>query len=181
MAVLSHRLKKAGHRTSLFGYHVLLEPLDAVAARFGDRVARVMAEDRARAPGTEPAPPPYAVVGHSLGGIVTRMASPDLPPGLTRLVLLASPTRPPATARALRGNALFRAIARDAGRSLATGAFFEALPRPRSPPWSSPAPGAPGAPASSSTASSTTASSGSPRSTWKAPPSSWSTASTPSS
>lgn len=130
MVVLSHRLKKAGHRTTLFGYHVLFESLDDIAGRFGDRVARVMAEDRAAAPGREPSPPPYAVVGHSLGGIVARMASPELPPGLVRLVLLASPARPTATARALRDNALFRAIARDAGQSLATGAFFESLPRP---------------------------------------------------
>lgn len=128
MAVLAHRLKKAGHRPSLFGYHVLFDSLDGIAGRFRDRVARVVAEDLAA--GDAGTPPPYAVIGHSLGGVVARMAAPGLPPGLARLVLLASPARPPATARALRENPLFRAIARDAGQRLCAGGFFEALPRP---------------------------------------------------
>lgn len=123
MAVLAHRLKKAGHRPSLFGYHVLWQSLDGIAGRFRDRVGRVMAEE----------PGAYAIVGHSLGGIVARMAAPELPPGLSRLVLLASPARPPATARALRDNPLFRTIARDAGQRLATSVFFESLPRPEVP------------------------------------------------
>jgi pimeloyl-ACP methyl ester carboxylesterase len=130
MAVLAHRLKKAGHRPSLFGYHVLFHSLDGIAERLRDRVARVTAEDLARAGGE---PRPYAVIGHSLGGVVARMAAPELPPGLARLVLLASPARPPATARALRENPVFRAIARDAGQRLCAGDFFDALPRPEVP------------------------------------------------
>ncbi|HSL81197.1 MAG TPA: alpha/beta fold hydrolase, partial [Thermoanaerobaculia bacterium] len=107
MAVLAHRLKKAGHRPSLFGYHVLLDSLDRIAGRFRDRVARVTAEDLAAGDAEDAGEPPaYAVVGHSLGGVVARMAAPGLPPGLARLVLLASPARPPATARALRENPL---------------------------------------------------------------------------
>ena len=125
MAVLAHRLKKAGHHPSLFGYHVLIHPLDEIAERFEDRVCRVLAAD---GPGS-----PFAVVGHSLGGVVARMAAPRLPPGLARLVLLASPARPPATALALEGNRLFRRLTRDAGERLRDPAFFDALPRPEVP------------------------------------------------
>ena len=129
MAVLAHRLKKAGHRPSLFGYQVILQPLSGIAGRLRDRVCRVLAEDLAR----EGGPTPYAIVGHSLGGVVARMAFPELPPGLCRLVLLASPARPPATALALEGNRLFRRLTRDAGERLRDPAFFEALPRPEVP------------------------------------------------
>lgn len=125
MAVLAHRLKQAGHRPSLFGYHVLFQSLDEIAGRFRDRVCRVLAED---GPGA-----PFAVVGHSLGGVVARLAAPGLPPGLARLVLLAAPARPPASALALEGNAVFRRLTRDAGECLRDPAFFEALPRPEVP------------------------------------------------
>jgi len=125
MAVLAYRLEKAGHRPSLFGYHVLVQPLDEIAERFQDRVCRVLAAD---GPGS-----PFAVVGHSLGGVVARLASPRLPPGLDCLVLLASPARPPASALALEGNRLFRRLTRDAGERLRDPAFFEALPRPEVP------------------------------------------------
>jgi pimeloyl-ACP methyl ester carboxylesterase len=125
MAVLAHRLERAGHRPNLFGYHVLVQSLDEIAARFRDRVRRVVAGD---GPGAT-----FAIVGHSLGGVVARMAGPQLPPGLARLVLLASPARPPATALALEANPLFRHLARDAGRRLRDPAFFESLPRPQVP------------------------------------------------
>lgn len=130
MAVLSHRLKRAGHRPSLFGYQVLTRSIDDVVERFGHRVARVLAADRARA---ATAVVPYAIIGHSLGGIVARLACPDLPPGLERLVLLAPPNRPPAIAAALSGNLLFRAVTGDAGRSLVDPGFFARLEPPEVP------------------------------------------------
>jgi pimeloyl-ACP methyl ester carboxylesterase len=129
MAVLAHRLKKAGHRPSLFGYQILLHPLGGIAERLRDRVCRVLAGDLTR----EGGPVPYAIVGHSLGGVVARMAGPELPPGLCRLVLLASPARPPATALALERNRLFHRLTRDAGERLRDPAFFAALPRPEVP------------------------------------------------
>lgn len=130
MAVLSHRLKRAGHRPTSFGYQVLTRSVDEIVERFHDRVERVLAGDRAR---DATAVVPYAVVGHSLGGIVARLAGPDLPPGLRRVVLLAPPNHPPAIAAALARNLLFRAITRDAGRSLADPEFFARLPPPAVP------------------------------------------------
>lgn len=130
MAVLSHRLKRAGHRPALFGYQVLTRSVDDVVERFRARVERVLAEDRAR---DATAIVPFAVVGHSLGGLVARLAAPDLPPGLRKVVLLAPPNQPPAIAAALAENRLFRTLARDAGRSLTQAEFFARLPPPEVP------------------------------------------------
>jgi pimeloyl-ACP methyl ester carboxylesterase len=130
MAVLSHRLKRSGHRCTLFGYHVFARSVDEIVESFRERVQRVLAEDRARDP---TAVVPYAVVGHSLGGIVARVAAPDLPPGLECMVLLAPPNRPPALAAALAGNPLFRLFTRDAGRRLNDPDFFARIPEPTVP------------------------------------------------
>lgn len=130
MSVLAYRLRRAGHRPASFGYQVLTRSVDGVVERFRGRVERVLAEDRAR---DATAIVPYALVGHSLGGLVARLAAPDLPPGLRRLVLLAPPNRPPAIAAALAKNLLFRAVTRDAGRQLTESSFFGRLPAPEVP------------------------------------------------
>lgn len=130
MAILAHRLKEAGHRPSFYGYQVLTRPLEEVAARFRRRAERVLARDRAR---ERSAVVPYAIVGHSLGNVVTRIASPELPPGLDRFVMIAPPNRPPAVAQALSANPIFRAASRDAGRKLTDAEFFESLPKPSVP------------------------------------------------
>lgn len=127
MSILAHRLKRGGHRPALFGYHVLTRSIDEIVAQFHERVERVLAEDRAR---DHTAAVPYAAVGHSLGGIVARLAAPDLPPGLERLILLAPPNHPPAIAAALQNNLLYRAFTRDAGQRLTDPEFFERLPPP---------------------------------------------------
>lgn len=130
MSVLAYRLKRAGHHPSSFGYQVLTRSVDEVVERFRGRVERVLAEDRARDATTIV---PYALVGHSLGGLVARLAAPDLPPGLRRIVLLAPPNRAPAIAATLAKNLLFRAVTRDAGRQLTEAAFFARLPAPEVP------------------------------------------------
>jgi len=122
LALLSARLRKAGHTTSSYGYLVTRDPLDVIATRFVEHIDRQggVADD-------------FAVVGHSLGTIVTRMALPRLS-GLRRFVMLAPPNQPPALARLLSTNPVFRALTRDAGRRLAdaTG-FYPSLPVPQMP------------------------------------------------
>lgn len=127
MAVLAHRLKKAGHRPTFYGYQVLLRTLDDIAERFADKADRVLARDRAR---ERSAVVPYAVVGHSLGNVITRLASPELPSGLERFVMIAPPNRVPAVARALSDNPVFRAASKDAGKMLTDEEFFARLPKP---------------------------------------------------
>lgn len=126
MSILAYRLRRAGHQTTSFGYHTLVEDVDAMAARLARRVTAVLAKD---GDGGEQ-PVPYAVVGHSLGNVITRLASPDLPPGFARFIMLAPPNQPPVVAAALKENFLFRLITRDAGRKLTDPDFFAQLPQP---------------------------------------------------
>ncbi|MEM9557055.1 MAG: alpha/beta fold hydrolase [Acidobacteriota bacterium] len=125
MGLMALRLRLDGHRPNLFGYFVVREELDAIAERFRERVERVVAEDRAQGDAEG-----YCVVGHSLGCVITRMASPHLPQGFRRFVMLTPPNRPPAIARALADNKVFQALSRDAGRQLVDDGFFDTLPRP---------------------------------------------------
>ena len=94
--------------------------LDEIARRFTEHV-------RERATG------PYAIVGHSLGNVIVRMASPNLPPGLSRLAMLAPPNRVPRVATYFERHPLYRALTKDAGRRLADASFYDALPVPSVP------------------------------------------------
>lgn len=120
-------LRARGHRVSLFGYRVRRHPLAEICERFVDHVRYVM--------DTEPqgAGADYAVVGHSLGGVIARAASARLPDGLSRLVMLGPPNSSPALARAGRSSPLYVAMTRDAGKLLGEHAFYETLPVPAAP------------------------------------------------
>ena len=126
MWLLARRLKQAGYRPSLFGYAVTLASLDAIKDRLVERVRSAVAADD----GEDAEDRAYAIVGHSLGNLVARLASPELPAGLCGFAMLAPPSRPPVVVDTLKGNPLFRALTRDAGRRLADEAFFESLPLP---------------------------------------------------
>lgn len=130
MWVLDRRLRGAGYRPSLFGYLVTVRDLDDIAARFAAHVERVVAADAERDGGASPG---YAVVSHSLGGVITRLAGPRLPPGLACCVMLAPPNRPPTAARVLSENPVFRLFTQDAGKKIADSAFFAELPVPEAP------------------------------------------------
>lgn len=121
MWVLGQRLARAGHLPVHFGYSVTRNRLPEIVDLFVQRVeATLNSPDE-----------PFAVVGHSLGNIITRLAAPRLPPGFKRFVMLAPPNRSPVLARRLRSNPMFRLLARDTGQSLADEAFYEQIPVPR--------------------------------------------------
>ena len=121
LALLSTRLGRGGLSTSRFGYDVRTHALDEITTRFVAHVGE-------RASGEA-----YGIVGHSLGNVIARLASPRLPPGLRRIVMLAPPNRPPRLATLLRDRPMFRALARDAGQRLAYPAFYASLPVPTVP------------------------------------------------
>lgn len=140
MWLLAWRLRQAGHEPSLFGYAVSLTPLPEIAAKLKAHVEATLAADRAAleaergaAGEAPPEPLPYAVIGHSLGNLVTRLASPELPAGFCRFVQLAPPNHSPASARMLRDQAIFQAITQDAGHKLVDEGFFDTLPVPEVP------------------------------------------------
>lgn len=124
MWILDRRLKAAGYRPSLFGYFVLAEDLGDIAGRFRRHVERVLSQD-ALATGKTPE---YAVISHSLGGIITRVVSPELPPGFRAFVMLAPPNHPPSVVESI-DNPLFRLFTQDAGQKLRDPAFYDALPK----------------------------------------------------
>ena len=120
LLLLAMRLERAGIHTSRFGYSVMQHDLAAIAARFTEHV-------RERANG------PYAIIGHSLGNVIARLASPTLPAGLTKLAMLAPPNQPPRIATYFQTHPLYRALTKDAGQRLADRAFYDALPVPNVP------------------------------------------------
>lgn len=130
---LAVRLRMAGYQPSLFGYSVTFETLEAIAERFSAFVSKTVDEDR-RADGPESeVPVPYAVVGHSLGNIITRLALAGLPAGFERFVMLAPPNSSPAMARELQDHPLYQVITRDAGQKLCDEEFYDDLPVPTMP------------------------------------------------
>ena len=128
MALLGRRLRLAGHVTSSFGYLVSRQSLDDIVNRWVEHIERNLRPADDDDDGT------FAVVGHSLGNLITRKALPRLP-GLVRFVMLAPPNHPPAMARALERSPVFRALTQDAGTKLldVDVGFFAGLPVPTVP------------------------------------------------
>lgn len=117
---LAAALRRAGHATPFFGYSPTLETLPHIVGRLADRLRRLARAGR-----------PVGLVGHSLGGLLLRMALPLVPELVVkRLVMLGTPNRPPR----LAGHAIrwwpFRRLARDCGRLLACPETIPALPAP---------------------------------------------------
>lgn len=127
MALLGRRLRQAGHTTSSFGYLVSRQSIDAIADAWVAHIDRGTKDDGV------PDEEGFAVVGHSLGNIITRKALPRLP-GLRRFCMLAPPNHPPALARALERSPVFRALTQDAGKKLLDDDnFYAGLPVPTVP------------------------------------------------
>jgi hypothetical protein len=75
----------------------------------------------------------YAVLGHSLGGVLLRAALPGVQPQPEHLVMLGTPNRPPRLARRFRTWWPFWITGGDSGHRLGDPEFFAALPRPAVP------------------------------------------------
>jgi alpha-beta hydrolase superfamily lysophospholipase len=122
LAILGRHLSQRGHSVRYFGYAAFLEPFAQIVNRL---TATVRSSFQQR---------PYALIGHSLGGILARAALPalaDMPP--RHLVMLAPPNQPPLLAQHFHKHMLYRIITRDCGAKLANQAFYAALPRPAIP------------------------------------------------
>lgn len=122
-AYLARKLRKSGHQVSLFGYTVRNTSLDDIADRFVTHVRTVRDAEELEVPR-------YAIVAHSLGSVIARMASPRLPVGFDRFAMLAPPNQAPLLARRLRDVGVFRAMTGDAGQRLSDPEFFRTLPVP---------------------------------------------------
>lgn len=130
MAILAARLRRAGHDVSSFGYLVSRHSVDDIADQFRAHIERTLGPARESDGRPIFHHEPYAVVGHSLGNIITRLCAPTLPAGFSRFIMLAPPNRSPVLARALRENPLFKVLTKDGGQKLASPDFYERLPVP---------------------------------------------------
>lgn len=123
MRPLSAALQEAGFRTSIFGYQVRRESFEDIAQSFLHFVTRTLSEDEFD--GAE-----YAIVGHSLGNIITRHISAELPSGWQRFIMLAPPNQPAKLAQRLRHHPLFQGLTKSAGQNLGDPSFYAGLPVP---------------------------------------------------
>lgn len=111
-------MRKQGHRVSFFGYSVLL--------RGFEENARLLLEYlRKHQDGA-----PYGIVAHSLGGILTRFISEQLPPEFVKFIMLGPPNHPVVMAQRFVNNVLYDRLMGSSGRLLADEEFYQRLPIP---------------------------------------------------
>ena len=106
---LLRRLRRAGLRTSAFGYSAAFEDFSAIRNRLATSISLIASQGD------------YVVVGHSLGGVLLRAALNSLPPGTkvpAHVFLLGSPCQPARLAQRLTNNFLYRALTGDCGQLL---------------------------------------------------------------
>ena len=120
---LAPALRRAGHHTRFFAYSPTFEPLPRVVRRLTARLRKLARPGR-----------PVGLVGHSLGGLLLRIALPAVPElSVHRLVMLGTPNRPPRLAGWAWRRFPFRWFTRDCGRLLACPGSIPALPAPAVP------------------------------------------------
>jgi hypothetical protein len=122
LARLSRFLRRDGHQIERLGYLAAVESFDRILARVRQRLERLAGSGE-----------PYAVIGHSLGGLALRVALEGLDPAPAHFIMLATPNQPPRLARRLRRFWPYRLICGESGQLLAREDFFTRLPRPTAP------------------------------------------------
>jgi hypothetical protein len=119
MLRLGRKLRRAGHTVNLLGYSAAVEPFARIVLRLQERFARTAARG------------PYIVVGHSLGGLLTRAALGGQSSSFTgpsHLIMLGTPNRPPRQARRYGSLMAYRWINGECGQLLRQEDFFARLP-----------------------------------------------------
>lgn len=119
---LGRFLRHHGHLPVLVGYSATFERFDRIVARVHLHLATLAESGE-----------PYAVIAHSLGGIVARAALPGIASAPARLIFLGTPARPPQLAVHLAPRFAYRWLNGEAGQLLADEHFFASLPMPDAP------------------------------------------------
>ncbi|HEY9880469.1 MAG TPA: alpha/beta hydrolase [Leptolyngbyaceae cyanobacterium] len=119
---LEQRLRRAGYATEHFGYFAIAESFDSIVERLHLKLQQIAWQG------------PYAVVAHSLGGILTRAA---LALGQVRdpeqIVMLGTPNQPPRLALHAWRVPPFRWFTGQCGFKLTCTQFYGGLPMVQSP------------------------------------------------
>jgi alpha/beta hydrolase family protein len=119
---LARFLRQTGHRPESLGYVAAIEGFDRIRRRVRQRLETLARRGE-----------PYAVIGHSLGGLALRTAVSDLDPAPVHLIMLATPNQSPRLARRLYRFWPYRLACGESGQLLARQEFFAQLPLPRVP------------------------------------------------
>ena len=120
--MLVRRLRHWGYHTEHFSYAAIAQRYDAIVARLRDRLEGLAARGS------------YAVIGHSLGGILLRSALHGMsgtPP--RHFVMLGTPNQPPRLARMLGVSVAYRWLMGECGTKLTSSEFYARLPYPLTP------------------------------------------------
>ena len=120
MGRLARSLTRAGHDVHHVGYSAALERVDQIATRVRERLEACTSDGR-----------PCVAIGHSLGGVLVRLAlamDPPLAHPLRHLVMLGPPNQSPRLARRLQRFWPYRWVNGEAGQRLADPAFYAAMP-----------------------------------------------------
>lgn len=119
MRLLGARLEKLEYHVRYFRYYTRSEKFEDIVSRFVAWVNKTHAGQ------------PYAIVGHSMGGLIARAGLPALqqnPP--IHLILLASPNRPSRLTPFVRNNLIYQYLTTDCGQLVLTTDFYQRLPLP---------------------------------------------------
>jgi alpha-beta hydrolase superfamily lysophospholipase len=104
----------------MLGYVSAIESYQAIVDRVRRRLTAIAGQRK-----------PYAIIGHSLGGVIARAALGDWPRGMPLpccLILLGAPARAPLLAQRLHRHFLYRLVNGEPGQLLAQAEFFARLP-----------------------------------------------------
>lgn len=119
MRLLGFRLHRLGYHVCYFRYYTRIEKFSGIVKRLTDAIKKL------------PNDQPYALVGHSMGGLLARACLPSLrehPP--FHLILLASPNRPPQLAPYIKHNRIYKYLTNDCGQQALNAEFYNTLPKP---------------------------------------------------
>ena len=119
---LARFLRERGHHPERLGYVAAVEGFERIRRRVRHRLETLAASGE-----------PYAVIGHSLGGLALRAALTELEPAPVHLIMLATPNQSPRLARRLQRFWPYRLACGESGQLLAREDFFAQLPVPRVP------------------------------------------------
>jgi hypothetical protein len=120
--LLVRRLRGSGYQTELFGYAAVAQGYDVIVSRLVHRLERLAMAG------------PYAVIGHSLGGVLLRSALSHLTgPQPEHFLMLGTPNRPPRLAQILGVRWVYRRIMGECGVNLSSLQFYASLSVPRVP------------------------------------------------
>jgi hypothetical protein len=114
---LEWQLKQSGWETEQFGYAAFLQSYSEIVKRLHKRLQAISSQG------------PYAIVAHSLGGLLTRSTLAEAKfPLPEQVVMLGTPNRPPRLAKLACQLAPFRWFTGQCGLNLANPHFFAQLP-----------------------------------------------------